>query len=69
MKDRDGVEGSREWYYERGKSLGGDGKGVYMEVGCWEKGGEMVYWMMGGKKVVEKGGWELGESMVSVGLR
>lgn len=64
MKDTHPVEPTTEWYYQTAKTFPRDGKPVYIQVGSSENGAHIVYSIIAGNKLLEKGAWELGDSIV-----
>ena len=66
MKDIHPVEPTTEWYYQTAKTFPRDGKPVYIQVGSSENGAHIVYSIIAGNKLLEKGAWELGDSIVTL---
>ncbi|WP_317576356.1 alpha-2-macroglobulin family protein [Segatella copri] len=66
MKDTHPVEPTTEWYYQTEKTFPRDGKPVYIQVGSSENGAHIVYSIIAGNKLLEKGAWELGDSIVTL---
>ncbi len=67
MKDTHPVEElTTEWYYQTAKTFPRDGKPVYIQVGSSENGAHIVYSIIAGNKLLEKGAWELGDSIVTL---
>lgn len=66
MKDTHPVEPTTEWYYQTTKTFPRDGKPVYIQVGSSENGAHIVYSIIAGNKLLEKGAWELGDSIVTL---
>lgn len=66
MKDTHPVEPTTEWYYQTAKTFPRDGKPVYIQVGSSENGAHIVYSIIAGNKLLEKGAWELGDSIVTL---
>ena len=66
MKDTHPVEPTTEWYYQTAKTFSRDGKPVYIQVGSSENGAHIVYSIIAGNKLLEKGAWELGDSIVTL---
>ena len=66
MKDTHPVEPTTEWYYQTAKTFLRDGKPVYIQVGSSENGAHIVYSIIAGNKLLEKGAWELGDSIVTL---
>ncbi|WP_158570117.1 alpha-2-macroglobulin [Prevotella sp. AM42-24] len=66
MKDTHPVEPTTEWYYQTAKTFPRDGKPVYIQLGSSENGAHIVYSIIAGNKLLEKGAWELGDSIVTL---
>lgn len=66
MKDTHPVGPTTEWYYQTAKTFPRDGKPVYIQVGSSENGAHIVYSIIAGNKLLEKGAWELGDSIVTL---
>lgn len=66
MKDTHPVEPTTEWYYQTAKTFPRDGKPVYIQVGSSENGAHIVYSIIAGNKLLEKGAWKLGDSIVTL---
>ena len=66
MKDTHPVESTTEWYFQTAKTFPRDGKPVYIQVGSSENGAHIVYSIIAGNKLLEKGAWELGDSIVTL---
>ena len=66
IKDTHPVEPTTEWYYQTSKTFPRDGKPVYVQVGSSENGAHIVYSIIAGNKLLEKGVWELGDSIVTL---
>ena len=66
MKDTHPMETTTEWYYQTAKTFPRDGKPVYIQVGSSENGAHIVYSIIAGNKLLEKGAWELGDSIVTL---
>ena len=66
MKDTHPVEPTTEWYYQTAKTFPRDGKPVYIQVGSSANGAHIVYSIIAGNKLLEKGAWELGDSIVTL---
>lgn len=60
------MEPTTEWYYQTAKTFSRDGKPVYIQVGSSENGAHIVYSIIAGNKLLEKGAWELGDSIVTL---
>lgn len=66
IKDTHPMEPTTEWYYQTAKTFPRDGKPVYIQVGSSENGAHIVYSIISGNKLLEKGAWELGDSIVTL---
>lgn len=66
IKDTHPMESTTEWYYQTAKTFPRDGKPVYVQVGSSENGAHIVYSIIAGNKLLEKGAWELGDSIVTL---
>ena len=66
IKDTHPMEPTTEWYYQTSKTFPRDGKPVYIQVGSSENGAHIVYSIIAGNKLLEKGAWELGDSIVTL---
>ena len=66
IKDTHPMEPTTEWYYQTAKTFPRDGKPVYVQVGSSENGAHIVYSIISGNKLLEKGAWELGDSIVTL---
>ena len=66
MKDTHPMEPTTEWYYQTAKTFPRDGKPVYIQVGSSENGAHIVYSIIAGNKLLEKGAWELGDSIITL---
>ena len=66
IKDTHPMEPTTEWYYQTSKTFPRDGKSVYVQVGSSENGAHIVYSIIAGNKLLEKGAWELGDSIVTL---
>ena len=66
IKDTHPMESTTEWYYQTSKTFPRDGKLVYVQVGSSENGAHIVYSIIAGNKLLEKGAWELGDSIVTL---
>ena len=60
MKDTHPVEPTTEWYYQTAKTFPRDGKPVYIQVGSSENGAHIVYSIIAGNKLLEKGSLGVG---------
>lgn len=66
IKDTHPMEPTTEWYYQTAKTFPHDGKPVYVQVGSSENGAHIVYSIIAGNKLLEKGAWDLGDSIVTL---
>ena len=66
IKDTHPMEPTTEWYYQTSKTFPRAGKPVYVQVGSSENGAHIVYSIIAGNKLLEKGAWELGDSIVTL---
>lgn len=66
IKDTHPMEPTTEWYYQTAKTFPRDGKPVYVQVGSSENGAHIVYSIIAGNNLLEKGAWELGDSIVTL---
>ena len=66
IKDTHPMEPTTEWYYQTAKTFPRDGKTVYVQMGSSENGAHIVYSIIAGNKLLEKGAWELGDSIVTL---
>ena len=66
IKDTHPMEPTTEWYYQTAKTFPRDDKPVYVQVGSSENGAHIVYSIIAGNKLLEKGAWELGDSIVTL---
>ena len=66
IKDTHPMEPTTEWYYQTAKTFPHDGKPIYVQVGSSENGAHIVYSIIAGNKLLEKGAWELGDSIVTL---
>ncbi len=66
IKDTRPVEHTTHWSYQTANVFPRDGKPVYVQVGSSENGAHIVYSIIAGDKLLEKGAWELGDSIVTL---
>ena len=66
MDDTHPVEKTVHWNYQTAKVFPRDGKPVYVQVGSSENGVHIVYSIIAGNKLLEKGAWEIGDSIVTL---
>ena len=66
MDDSHPIEQTTEWSYQTASQFPRDGKPVYVQVGSSENGVHIVYSIIAGNKLLEKGTWELGDSIITL---
>lgn len=66
MNDTRPVETTTHWSYQTAKVFPRDGKPVYVQIGSSENGVHIVYSIIAANKLLEKGAWELGDSIVTL---
>ncbi len=66
IKDTHPAETTTHWSYQTAQTFPRDGKPVYVQVGSSENGAHIVYSIIAGDKLLEKGAWELGDSIVTL---
>ncbi len=66
IKDTHPAEPAVHWSYQTAESFPRDGKPVYLQVGTSENGAHIVYSVIAGNRLIEKGAWELGDSIVTL---
>ena len=66
MGDNRPVEHCTEWHYQTASQFTDDGKPVCLQVGSSENGVHIVYSLISGNKLLEKGSWEIGDSIVTL---
>ncbi len=66
MNDNRPMEHCTEWHYQTATQFTEDGKPVYLQVGSSENGVHIVYSLISGNKLLEKGTWEIGDSIVTL---
>lgn len=66
MKDTRPMEHTVHWYYQTSGQFPRDGKPVYLQVGSSEKDVYIVYSIIAGDKLIEKGAWNLTDSIVTL---
>ena len=66
MADTHPVEKTLEWSYQTAKQFPQDGSPVYVQVGSSENGVHIVYSIIAGNKLLEKGAWEIGDSIITL---
>ena len=66
MSDQRPAETTIHWSYQTAETFPRDGKPVYVQVGSTENGVHIVYSIIAGNKLLEKGAWEIGDSIVTL---
>ena len=66
MADTHPMEKTIEWSYQTAKQFPEDGSPVYVQVGSSENGVHIVYSIIAGNKLLEKGAWEIGDSIITM---
>ena len=66
MSDTRPMEKTVHWNYQTAQSFSQDGKPVYVQIGSSENGVHIVYSIIAGNKLLEKGTWEIGDSIVTL---
>ena len=66
IKDTHPVETTTHWSYQTTEMFPRDGKPAYIQVGSSENGVYVVYSIIAGNKLLEKGAWELSDSIVTL---
>ena len=66
MQDSNPAESVAHWCYQSAKQFPSDGTPVYLQVGSSENGVHIVYSIIAGNQLLEKGTWELGDSIVTL---
>ena len=66
MNDQRPVEATTHWSYQTARVFPRDGKPVYVQVGSSENGVHIVYSVIAGNKLLDKGAWEIGDSIVTL---
>ena len=66
MSDQRPAETTIHWSYQTAETFPRDGKPVYVQVGSSENGVHIVYSIIAGNKLLEKGAWEIGDSIVTL---
>ena len=66
MSDQRPTETTTHWSYQTAETFPRDGKPVYVQVGSSENGVHIVYSIIAGNKLLEKGAWEIGDSIVTL---
>ena len=65
MEDGHPMVFTKHWSYQSSKTFPSDGKPVYLQVGSSENGVYVAYSIAAGGRLLEKGAWELGDSIVT----
>ena len=65
MEDGHPMVFTKHWSYQSAKTFPSDGKPVYLQVGSSENGVYVAYSIAAGGRLLEKGAWELGDSIVT----
>ena len=66
IKDTHPAEATTHWYYQTSETFPRDGKPAYVQIGSSENGAHIVYSIIAGNKLIEKGAWELSDSIVTI---
>ena len=66
IRDTHPMEPTTHWYYQTADAFPREGKPVYVQVGSSVNGAHIVYSIIAGNKLLEKGAWELGDSIVTL---
>ena len=66
MSDQRPAETTTHWSYQTAETFPRNGKPVYVQVGSSENGVHIVYSIIAGNKLLEKGAWEIGDSIVTL---
>lgn len=66
MTDPHPMEKTIHWSYQTAKQFPQDGGPVYVQVGSSENGVHIVYSIIAGNKLLEKGAWEIGDSIITL---
>ncbi len=66
IKDTHPAETTTHWSYQTTETFPRDGKSAYVQVGSSENGAHIVYSIIAGNKLIEKGAWELSDSIVTI---
>ena len=66
MNDQRPAETTTHWSYQTAETFPRDGKPVYVQVGSSENGVHILYSIIAGNKLLEKGAWEIGDSIVTL---
>lgn len=65
LSDTRPAKNTNEWVYQSAKTFAADGKPVYVQVGSSANGVHIVYSLIAGNKVLEKGFWDIGDSIIT----
>ena len=66
IDDHRPAETTTHWSYQTAETFPHDGKPVYVQVGSSENGVHIVYSIIAGNQLIEKGAWEIGDSIVTL---
>ena len=66
ISDTHPVEKTLHWCYQTADVFPREGKPVYVQVGSSENGVHIVYSIIAGNKLLEKGAWEIGDSIITL---
>ena len=65
MADTHPMEKTVHWSYQTSETFSCDGKPVYVQIGSSENGVHIVYSIIAGNQLLEKGAWEIGDSIIT----
>ncbi len=65
MEDRHPVSNTQHWCYQSGQTFPADGNPVYVQIGSSDKGVHIVYSLIAGNNLLEKGTWDINDSIVT----
>ena len=65
MEDGHPMVFTKHWSYQSAKTFPSDGKPVYLQVGSSENGVYVAYSIVAGGRLLEKGAWDLGDSIIT----
>lgn len=65
MEDGHPMVFTKHWSYQSSKTFPSDGKPVFLQVGSSENGVYVAYSIAAGGRLLEKGAWELGDSIAT----
>ena len=66
MADTHPMEKTMHWSYQTAETFPRDGKPAYIQIGSSENGVHIVYSIIAGNKLLEKGVWEIGDSIITL---